>query len=95
MQKTVNKFGKLKFQVRAFTNVEGLASALVRDRRLQDVGQLRTFAAGCSNCQAFFDLVDVGAGKERADRKIRGRAFPFLPLYPSCHSDPGTPADSS
>ena len=85
----------LDFQVRAFANVDGLARALVRDGRLQDVSQLRAFATGFSNRLPFFDFVDVGAGKERADHKIHGRAPPTLTLYTSCHSDQGTPADSS
>lgn len=87
MQKTTNAFGRMDFHVRAFANVDGLARALVRDGRLQDVNQLRAFAAGFSNRQPFFDFVDVGAGKERADHKIHGRAIPFLTLRTSCHSN--------
>lgn len=58
--------------MRAFANVSGLAAALVRDGRLRQEVQLRLFAAEFSNRQPFFDFVDVGNGKERADQKIRG-----------------------
>jgi hypothetical protein len=72
---------RIDILVRAFANVSGLGAALVRDGRLNDVGQLRAFATGFSGRQAFFDFVDVGAGKERADLKVRGktliRFFPF------------------
>jgi hypothetical protein len=64
---------KLDILVRAFANLEGLAIALVRDDRLKDVSQLRAFATGFSSRRAFFDFIDVGVGKERADHKIRGR----------------------
>lgn len=65
--------GGVDIFVRAFANVSGLAAALVRDGRLRQEVQLRTFAAEFSNRQPFFDVVDVGNGKERADQKIRGR----------------------
>lgn len=77
--------------VRAFANVSGLGQALVRDRRLQDIDQLRAFATGFSNRQVFFDFVDVGTGKERADYKIQGKissipsvssGLEFCPLQP-------------
>ena len=65
---------KLDILVKAFANLEGLAIALVRDGRLKDVGQLRAFVTGFSSRLAFFDFVDVGVGKERADHKIRGKS---------------------
>lgn len=61
--------------VRAFANVSGLGAALERDGRLKEAGQLRAFATGFSTRQAFFDFVDVGAGKERADFKVRGETL--------------------
>jgi hypothetical protein len=67
--------------VRAFANVGGLGAALVRDGRLSDAGQLRAFATGFSRRQAFFDFVDVGAGKERADLKVQGKSSNFLPPF--------------
>ncbi|KAK4065961.1 uncharacterized protein Triagg1_8270 [Trichoderma aggressivum f. europaeum] len=69
--------------VRAFANVGGLGKALVRDRRLQDIDQLRAFATGFSNRQVFFDFVDVGTGKERADYKIQ-ECVKFFVESPQC-----------
>jgi hypothetical protein len=78
--------------VRAFANVSGLGAALERDGRLKDAGQLRAFATGFSRRQAFFDFVDVGAGRERADLKVRGETYQFQfsicslhPLHPPFH----------
>lgn len=64
--------------VRAFANVDGLGRALERAGRLKDSSQLRSFFAGFSNRRPFFDFVDVGPGKERADLKIRGEYSPLL-----------------
>ena len=58
--------------VKAFANLSGLGSTLQRERRLRDKDLLRAFAAGFSSRKAFFDFVDVGPGKERADLKVRG-----------------------
>lgn len=62
----------MDIMVRAFANVGGLGAALERAGRLKDSSQLRSFFAGFSNRQPFFDFVDIGSGKERADSKIRG-----------------------
>ncbi|EHK19667.1 uncharacterized protein TRIVIDRAFT_130980, partial [Trichoderma virens Gv29-8] len=69
--------------VRAFANVSGLGQALVRDGRLQDINQLRAFATGFSNRRVFFDFVDVGPGKERADFKIQENVK-FFVESPQC-----------
>ncbi|KAL6699115.1 hypothetical protein J3F84DRAFT_243156 [Trichoderma pleuroticola] len=69
--------------VRAFANVGGLGQALVRDGRLQDINQLRAFATGFSNRRVFFDFVDVGTGKERADYKIQ-ESVKFFVESPQC-----------
>lgn len=58
--------------LRAFANVDGLGAALARGGKVRDVGQFRDFVAGFNNRQPLFDIVDVGAGKERADHKLRG-----------------------
>lgn len=68
--------------VRAFANLNGLGAALQRDRRLRDKDELRAFATGFSSRQAFFDFVDTGRGKERADLKVRGKVpFNFCYLF--------------
>ena len=58
--------------VKAFANVEGLGQALVRQNRSGSIEQFRLFLTGFTSQLAFFDFVDVGAGKELADNKIRG-----------------------
>ncbi|KAJ9130108.1 hypothetical protein NKR23_g12349 [Pleurostoma richardsiae] len=58
--------------VRAFANVNGLGAALARGGRVRDASQLRELVGGFNSRQALFDFVDVGAGKERADHKLRG-----------------------
>lgn len=58
--------------VRAFASVSALGRVLEGKRRVSDVSRFREFTTGFSNRQAFFDFVDVGPGKERADTKIRG-----------------------
>lgn len=69
----------VEIMVKAFANLSGLSSALHRDKRLRDKDQLRAFAAGFSSRQRFFDFVDVGSGKERADFKVQGKV-----LTPGC-----------
>lgn len=59
--------------MKAFANIGGLSGALERSGKLRDKNLLRAFAAGFSGRQALFDFVDIGAGKERADHKVRGR----------------------
>ncbi|KAF2452958.1 hypothetical protein BDY21DRAFT_148102 [Lineolata rhizophorae] len=57
--------------VKAFANIDGMAQALVRDGRLSDTRSFRAFVSGFTSRLPFFDFVDVGPGKERADQKIR------------------------
>ena len=78
LQTIMDDSDRLEVVVRAFANLDGLASTLIRDGRIKDSSQLRNFFTGFSSRLALFDFVDVGAGKERADNKIRGRN----PLYP-------------
>ena len=58
--------------VRAYANLKGLAQACVQSRKMRHSADLNLFAVGFTKRQALFDIVDVGAGKERADNKIRG-----------------------
>ena len=77
VRESTGETNRVDILVRAFANVGGLGAALVRDGRLTHVDQLRAFATGFSSRQAFFDFVDVGAGKERADLKVRGEPRRF------------------
>ncbi|KAK3175400.1 hypothetical protein K4F52_010293 [Lecanicillium sp. MT-2017a] len=66
--------------VKAFANVGGLGTALKARGMVNDLNQLRHFAARFSSRKALFDFVDVGNGKEKADHKLRGK----LPASASC-----------
>ncbi len=68
--------------VRAFANVSGLGAVLERTGKLNEASQLRAFATGFSSRQAFFEFVDIGSGKERADFKVRGESPPVVALFP-------------
>lgn len=62
----------MDIMVRAYANLKGLAQACVQSGKVKHVADLGLFAVGFTKRQALFDFVDVGAGKERADNKIRG-----------------------
>lgn len=57
-------------------NVAGLGKAMKRDGCLENPEDLRDFTLGFTQGKASFDFVDVGHGKERADSKIKGLAYP-------------------
>ncbi|EWZ78377.1 hypothetical protein FOXG_12452 [Fusarium oxysporum f. sp. lycopersici 4287] len=85
VRKVTGEPSRMDILVRAFANVSGLGAALERDGRLRDAGQLRAFASGFSSRQAFFDFVDVGPGKERADLKVREGIEFFLDSFQCKH----------
>jgi len=59
--------------VKAFANLAGLAQACVKNGKLKAGISLNPFVVGFNRRYPLFDFVDVGAGKEEADNKIRGR----------------------
>ena len=61
--------------VKAYANLSGLAQACVRDKKLNNVGDMSQFWIGFSRRFPLADFVDVGSGKEEADNKIRGRCI--------------------
>ncbi|KAJ9662815.1 hypothetical protein H2201_005896 [Coniosporium apollinis] len=67
LDQNVEELANADIVVRAYANVEGLSNALIRDGKLKSVAEFRAFVAGFTSRQPFFDFVDVGAGKERAD----------------------------
>lgn len=85
MQEVTGASNGMDILVKAFANVSGLGSALERDGRLQNASQLREFATGFSNRRAFFDFVDVGTGKERADLKIQENVKFFVESFQCKH----------
>jgi hypothetical protein len=58
--------------VKAFANLTGLAQACVKNGKLKAGVSLNPFVVGFNRRYPLFDFVDVGAGKEEADNKIRG-----------------------
>ena len=58
--------------VRAYADIKNLQTACVKNGKIKNGAQVRLFAHGFSQRQALFDFIDVGAGKEAADNKIRG-----------------------
>ena len=66
--------------VRAYANLKGLQSACVQNAWMKVGSSLKCFGQGFTQRRALFDFVDVGAGKERADHKIKGGALRFV-LY--------------
>lgn len=63
---------KVDVVVKAFANVAGLGNTLEKNGKLGNVNEMRQFAAEFSNRRPFFDFVDVGYGKDRADVKVQG-----------------------
>ena len=59
-------------KVCAYANFNGLEKAC-KDRHMKATASLRLFVTGFTGRHPLLDFVDVGAGKERADNKIRGK----------------------
>lgn len=64
--------------VKAYANLSGLAQACMRDKKVGSVGDMRQFWCGFTRRYPLVDFVDVGAGKEEADNKLRGTPHPNL-----------------
>jgi hypothetical protein len=58
--------------VKAYANLSGLAQACMRDKKVGSVGDMGQFWCGFTRRYPLVDFVDVGAGKEEADNKLRG-----------------------
>lgn len=65
---------------RIYANVKGLAEVLVRAGITKDAAQFEEFVRGFTNGRTFFDFIDVGPGKDRADDKIIGKLDFRLPI---------------
>jgi hypothetical protein len=57
---------------RVYANVGGLAETLIRNGSVEDVATFENFVRGFTRGKTLFDFVDVGPGKDRADKKIIG-----------------------
>jgi len=69
----INDSDKLDILIKIFINLKGLAIALIKNNKLKDINQLRIFITDFSSRLMFFDFIDIKAGKERTDYKIRNR----------------------
>jgi hypothetical protein len=61
-----------KIVVRAYADFKNLQVACIKKGRMMTGSSLNVFAHGFNQRLALFDFVDIGAGKEAADNKIRG-----------------------
>ncbi|KAL8691427.1 MAG: hypothetical protein Q9218_003345 [Villophora microphyllina] len=67
-----------KVLVRVYANLEGLLTKYSYIGYHEEGSSLRQFVAGFTQSQPFFDYVDAGQGKERADHKIREQFDLFI-----------------
>ncbi len=58
--------------VKAYANLDGLAHAWVRDKKLSSLSDMTQFWIGFTRRYPLVDFVDVGSGKEEADTKLKG-----------------------
>ena len=81
-----------KVIVRIYVNMKGLMETCCRAGIIQSWGILDEFFKGFTGSKILFDVVDVGAGKERADSKITGMlSHSFFPVFvpeSTCLFDP-------
>jgi hypothetical protein len=63
--------------VKCYAYLIGLTKAYVKRGIGMTSMELNQFMVGFTRRYALFDFVDVGAGKEEADSKIRGKFRPF------------------
>lgn len=69
----------LPVMVNMYASLGGIAGKLVGLGVMQRPSGIHDFARGFSTSQDLFNIIDVGAGKEKADHKLRGLPrFPFL-----------------
>jgi hypothetical protein len=68
----INNARTIPVIVKAYANLSGLAQACVRDKKVSSVGEMAQFWCGFTRRFPLVDFVDVGAGKEEADNKLRG-----------------------
>lgn len=59
---------------RIYANVRGLGEVLVRTGAIAAIEDFEDFVRGFTRAKTMFDFIDVGAGKDRVDEKIIGKA---------------------
>jgi hypothetical protein len=74
---------------RVYANVRGLGDVLARKGIVEDVGVFEDFTRGFTRGKVYFDFVDVGSGKDRADEKLIGKSKCLQPqTHMSCACKP-------
>lgn len=71
--------------IRAFANVDGMSKFLMHVGIVQSSTSLSDFAKRFSQASAMSDFVLVGPGKDRADKKIRGKTHPSCKCSTATH----------
>lgn len=71
---TEPRLADLPIVIRAFANMDGICGHLSRVGLVQSLDALWGFAKTFSQAHAGSDLVFVGSGKDRADKKIKGKS---------------------
>jgi hypothetical protein len=74
---------KIPVVIKAYANLYGLAQACVRDKKVPSAQTIVDFWCGFSRRFPLVDFVDVGAGKEEADNKLRGN-YSICVHYRTC-----------
>ncbi|RDW68759.1 uncharacterized protein DSM5745_08519 [Aspergillus mulundensis] len=74
LKKEQPELAGLPIVVKAFANYDGLSQLLVKMKLLKNLLWLNGFAKGFSQAFDTCDFVLVGAGKDRADEKIKGKS---------------------
>ncbi|KIX03903.1 uncharacterized protein Z518_07456 [Rhinocladiella mackenziei CBS 650.93] len=74
---------QLDIVVKAFASLDAVSSTLIRDGKIRDERHFRKVVADFNSRSPFFDFLDVGPGRERADQKIR-ESLKFYVDTPQC-----------
>lgn len=72
LRSEIPELENISIYVQIYANVSGLARTLVRNGVIGSPADLYGFISGFNFSQTFFNFIDVGYGKERADHKIKG-----------------------
>lgn len=72
-EKAKPDLARLPVVVKAFANVDGMSKFLVNNGMIRSSSSMSGCAKGFSQASATSDFVLVGHGKDRADKKIKGK----------------------
>ena len=64
---------RLPIIIKAFANADGMSKFLLNTKMIRSPSLLWDFAKGFSQAHALSDFVLVGNGKDRADKKVKGK----------------------